>query len=239
MPVRVKVCCIGSVGEMRAAVAAGASAVGLVAEMPSGPGVIPEPLIAEIAARVPPGVSSFLLTSLRDPAAVVAQQRRCRADTVQLCDAPDGGPPAYAAMRAGMPGVRLVQVVHVRDADALAEALAVAPHVDAVLLDSGNPGLAVKQLGGTGRVHDWEISRRIREALEAVGVPLFLAGGLRADNVAAAVRLVRPYGLDICSGVRTDGRLDAAKLAEFMAAVGAVGQVADLTGSPRVVRSET
>jgi phosphoribosylanthranilate isomerase len=115
------------------------------------------------------------------------------------------------------PRARLVQVIHVTGAGSIDEALAVAPFVDALLLDSGNPNLAVKELGGTGRVHDWGLSRRIRDAVHPL--PLFLAGGLRPDNVAAAIDAVQPYGLDLCSGVRTNGRLDAAKLAAFMAAV--------------------
>jgi phosphoribosylanthranilate isomerase len=85
----------------------------------------------------------------------------------------------------------------------------VAPHVNAILLDSGNPSAAVKELGGTGRVHDWELSRRIREAVD---VPVYLAGGLRPENVAEAVARVGPFGLDVCSGVRSDGRLDRDKV---------------------------
>ena len=210
---RLKVCCIASVDEMRAALAAGASAVGLVSEMPSGPGVIPEALIAEIAAATPPGIDTFLLTCGQDVDAIAAQQRRTRVTTIQICD--DLVPGAHERLRAAVPGVTLVQVVHVDGEGAIARAEAVAPHVDAILLDSGNQELAVKELGGTGRRHDWSISRRIRDA---VGVPLYLAGGLSADNVAEAIATVDPYGLDICSGVRTGGRLDPAKLAAFVAA---------------------
>ena len=211
---RVKVCCIGSVEEARTAIEAGASALGLVSHMPSGPGVISEDLIAEIAARVPPPVATFLLTSLQDADAIVAQQRRCRTNTIQLCDSlPEAG---YAVLRRALPGIALVQVIHVRDEGAFDEARAAAPHVDALLLDSGNPSLQVKELGGTGRVHDWAVSRRIRDE---AGVPVFLAGGLRPDNVADAVRRVAPFGLDLCSGVRTDGRLDADRLRRFFAAL--------------------
>ena len=209
---RVKVCCIASVEEARAAVECGASAVGLVSEMPSGPGVIPEELIAEIAARVPPPVATFLLTCRQDAASIVAQQRRCRVNTLQLCDRVPAG--AYAELRAGLPGVSLVQVVHVRGEESFEEAMSAAPHVDALLLDSGNQSLAVKELGGTGRTHDWRVSRRI---VEASPVPVFLAGGLRPENVAEAVETVRPFGLDVCSGVRTGGRLDAEKLRRFFA----------------------
>jgi phosphoribosylanthranilate isomerase len=209
---RVKVCCIASVEEARAAVECGASAVGLVSEMPSGPGVIDEELIAEIAARVPPPVATFLLTCRQDAAAIVAQQRRCRANTLQLCDRVPVG--VYRELRDELPGVSLVQVVHVAGEESLEEALSVARHVDALLLDSGNQSLAVKELGGTGRTHDWRVSRRV---VEASPVPVFLAGGLRPENVAEAVSTVRPFGLDVCSGVRTAGRLDAGKLKRFFA----------------------
>ena len=213
-PRRIKVCCIASVEEMRAAAGAGASAVGLVSEMPSGPGVIPEPLIAEIAAAAPAGLDTFLLTCKQDADAIAGQQRRTGVTTIQICDdLPAGG---HARLREALPAVALVQVVHVDGEEAVARAVAVAPHVDAVLLDSGNQKLAVKELGGTGRRHDWAISRRIRDA---VAVPVYLAGGLRADNVREAIATVDPYGLDVCSGVRTDGRLDADKLAGFVAAV--------------------
>jgi phosphoribosylanthranilate isomerase len=182
--------------------------------MPSGPGPIGEPLIAEIVASLPPMIGSFLLTCLQDPSAIVAQQRRCRANTLQLVDSlPVFG---YELLRRELPGVSIVQVIHVRGADAIDEARSVAPHVDGILLDSGNPSLAIKELGGTGRVHDWEVSRQLRDAVD---VPVILAGGLNAGNVAEAIAKVNPFGVDVCSGVRTNGRLDAEKLRMFVAAV--------------------
>lgn len=211
---RVKVCCIASLEEALLAVRYGASALGLVSTMPSGPGVIDDDAIARIAAAVPPAVSRFLLTSRQDVRAIVEQQRRSRVDTLQLCDRVIDG--SYDELREAMPGVRIVQVVHVTGPEAIEEAVLVAPQVDAILLDSGDQRLAIKQLGGTGRRHDWAVSLRIREAVE---VPIFLAGGLNAWNAARAIQDVGPFGLDICSGVRTDGALDEAKLSSFMAAV--------------------
>jgi phosphoribosylanthranilate isomerase len=210
---RVKVCCIASEGEALTAMRAGASALGLVSRMPSGPGVIDEATIARVAARVPPGVSAFLLTCEQDVEALVAQQRRLRVGTLQLCDWV--GPERLEGLRQALPGIKLVQVVHVRGEVSLREAVEAAPHVDALLLDSGNPDLAVKELGGTGRRHDWAISRRIREESP---VPLFLAGGLTPANVREAIAEVGPYGLDVCSGVRSGGALDERKLYAFMEA---------------------
>ena len=210
----VKICCIASVEEARLAVSAGASALGLVSAMPSGPGVIADALIAEIAAAVAPPMATFLLTSRQDADGIVAQHRLCRTTTIQLVD--HVPPNELRKLRQALPGIGLVQVIHVSGEESVDEALAVAGLVDALLLDSGNPKLAVKELGGTGRTHDWRFSRRIRDE---VAVPLFLAGGLNAGNVADAVAAVAPYGLDLCSSVRSEGRLDAAKLGEFFRAL--------------------
>src|SRR6202048_1224889 len=174
MHVRVKVCCISSVEEARMAIEAGADAIGLVSSMPSGPGVIPEDLIQAIARKVPPPIATFLLTCHQRVADIVAQQRRCGTNTVQLCDRlAEGG---YDELRGEMPGVSIVQVIHVNGREAVEEAVDTAPHVDALLLDSGNQKLATKELGGTGRTHDWRLSAEIRRS---VGTPIFLTGGLR------------------------------------------------------------
>ena len=192
------------------AIGYGASALGLVSEMPSGPGVISETLIAEIAAIVPPPIATFLLTSKQDVASIIAQQRRCRVNTIQICDRLEQG--SYDDLRDAMPGVSLVQVVHVTGEESIEEAVSVSHRVNAILLDSGNQALVVKELGGTGRAHNWDLSATIRER---VAVPVFLAGGLKAENVRAAVERVRPFGVDLCSGVRTHGKLDEEKLAAF------------------------
>lgn len=199
--------------EAALAVSYGADALGLVSAMPSGPGPIPDTLAKEIATTIPPGVASFLLTSRQDATEIISQQRTVRTNTLQLVDRLTTG--IYADLRDALPGVGLVQVIHVLNESSLDEALKVAPDVDALLLDSGNPTLAVKQLGGTGRVHDWSLSRRIVESVER---PVYLAGGLHAGNVRAAIEQVGPFGIDLCSGVRTDGRLDPAKLRAFMEA---------------------
>ena len=210
---RIKVCCIQTLEDAEVAVAAGASALGLVSAMPSGPGVIDEPTIRAIAASTPPATGSFLLTSLQSVDAIARQHLRCRTNTVQIVDRLAEG--SHADLRAALPGISIVQVIHVTGPESVQEAQALAPAVDGLLLDSGNPELSTKELGGTGRVHDWELSRRI---VDAVSVPVFLAGGLRPENVAEAVRRVRPFGVDVCSGVRTEGRLDRRKLSAFVAA---------------------
>ena len=211
---RVKICCINSIEEARLAIKYGASAIGLVSAMPSGPGPIAESLIAEIAATVPPPIATFLLTCKQTPEEVIEQQKRTGVNTIQLVDAfPIEG---YTTLRKAMPGIRIVQVIHVRDESSLIEAQSIAPHVDALLLDSGNPSLAIKELGGTGRVHNWEISRKIRDS---VSIPIFLAGGLNAFNVRDAIEQVQPFAVDVCSGVRTNGKLDDGKLTNFFKAM--------------------
>lgn len=217
MNVRLKVCCIASVAEAHLALEHGASALGLVGAMPSGPGVIDDATIAEIARSVPSSVATFLLTSRTEGAHVVAHVEATGVNTVQLVDAVPVA--TYVALRRALPKLRIVQVIHVQSRDSIDEARRAAEHVDVILLDSGNPTLAVKELGGTGRTHDWTLSRAI---VDAVDKPVFLAGGIRADNVAQALRAVRPYGIDLCSGVRTNGRLDAQKLGALASVMRAV-----------------
>jgi phosphoribosylanthranilate isomerase len=207
---RVKICCITDVHEAWTAIRCGASALGLVSDMPSGPGIISERIIADIAAVIPPAVSSFLLTSEPDAAAIVAQVKRTRVNTIQICDRLETG--SYGDIRDALPGVSIVQVVHVAGESSVDESVALALHVDAILLDSGNPAGRVRELGGTGRTHDWTISRKIREVLE---IPVFLAGGLTPENVNSAIGQVGPFGVDVCNGVRTAGQLDETKLAAF------------------------
>lgn len=188
----------------------GASALGLVGKMPSGPGVISDEMIQRIARKVPPPIGTFLLTSETNPEDIIRHHRLTLTNTIQLVDALQEG--SYAMLRSSMPYVKLVQVIHVLDERSVEEAISVSAEVDALLLDSGNPNLSIKVLGGTGRVHDWKLSRKITES---VSIPVFLAGGLRPENVKKAMDEVRPYGLDLCSGLRTEGRLDERKVEAF------------------------
>jgi phosphoribosylanthranilate isomerase len=187
--------------------------------MPSGPGVISEDRIAEIAATIPPPVGTFLLTSTQDAASIIAQHRLCRTNCIQLCDRLTRG--SHRDLKSALAGISIVQVVHVTGPESVEEAIAVAPLVDALLLDSGNQSLAVKELGGTGRLHDWTLSRQIRQQ---VNIPIFLAGGLSSENVRQAIEEVGPFGLDVCSGVRINGSLDSMKLTRFFEAANATAQ---------------
>lgn len=213
--VQLKICCIASVAEAELALAHGADAIGLVSAMPSGPGPIPDADIAVIARATAGRARRFLLTSRTAPTDIAAHVREVGTDTVQMVDTPTEQ--VLRALRRLLDGTALVPVIHVRGPDAIAQAQSLAPLADALLLDSGNPGGVVRELGGTGRTHDWDVSAALVRAVAPC--PVFLAGGLRADNVAEAVRTVGPAGVDLCSGVRTGGRLDAAKLAAFVTAL--------------------
>jgi len=207
---KIKICCIKSIEEARLALQLGATEIGLVGHMPSGPGVIADDDIAEIVKALPASISTFLLTSETDAEKIVSQHKKVNTSTIQLVDKLKDD--NYAMIRAELPDVQLVQVVHVLDRGAIREAIRVSRFVDTILLDSGNPKLTVKELGGTGRTHNWAISKRI---IEVVSVPVFLAGGINKDNVTDAISQVQPYGIDLCSGVRTDDILDEKKLRAF------------------------
>jgi phosphoribosylanthranilate isomerase len=212
--VRVKICCISSEKEAKLAIKYGTDALGLVGNMPSGPGVISDDLIHEISKAVPPPISTFLLTSETKAQKIIDHYKKVQTTTIQIVDKIE--PSHYLKIKNELPHVKLVQVLHVRDEDSIQESKDISQYVDAILLDSGNLNLAVKELGGTGRTHDWEISRAIRES---TSIPVFLAGGLKASNIKKAVSIVKPFGVDLCSGVRSDGQLDEKKLHQFFEAL--------------------
>lgn len=207
---RIKICCISSIEEAKLAIKSGASALGLVGNMPSGPGVIDDQLISEIVKSIPPAVSSFLLTSETTAEKIIAHYKKVNTTTIQMVDKIPVTD--YKTLRDKLPNVKLVQVIHVIDENSVREAVSLSKYVDAILLDSGNPNLQVKELGGTGRTHNWELSKQIRESIP---IPLFLAGGIKKDNVKEAIEIVQPFGIDLCSGVRTNSKLDKHKLTAF------------------------
>ena len=209
---KIKICCISSIEEAKLAIKYGASAIGLVSEMPSGPGVISEDLIEKIAATVPSTIGTFLLTSKTDAISIIEQNKKCKTNTMQIVDSVTID--VYDKLRKELPSIKLVQVIHVTDEESITKAKNVAQYVDALLLDSGNQKLKVKELGGTGRIHDWTISRKIRDT---VSVPVYLAGGINANNVLDAAKEVEPFGIDLCSGVRENGKLNEKRLEEFFA----------------------
>lgn len=214
MIVRIKICCIKSVEEADIAINLGASAVGLVGKMPSGPGPIDDDTILKIAKHVPPPIATFLLTSETSASGIINHHKRTLTNTIQIVD--EIKDESYKELRDKLPAVKLVQVIHVINEKSVEDAIRISNYADAILLDSGNPNLEVKELGGTGRVHNWQLSRKIVEELK---IPVFLAGGLNPGNVKEAVDTVHPFGVDICSGVRINGELDKKRLEMFVAAL--------------------
>lgn len=211
---RIKICCISSIEEAKIAIESGASALGLVGNMPSGPGIIDDNLIKEISDFVPPPISTFLLTSETEAEKIIEHHRKVNTSTIQIVDELNNND--YKKIRKALPNVKLVQVIHVVDQKSVRDAVEVSEYVDAILLDSGNPNLKVKELGGTGRTHNWELSKKIREVVK---IPVFLAGGINANNIQQAMNSVHPFGIDLCSSVRTNNKLDTKKLKELFNAI--------------------
>jgi phosphoribosylanthranilate isomerase len=212
--VKVKICCISSIEEARLAVAYGAAAIGLVGRMPSGPGIITDELIHAIAKTVPPSIHTFLLTSETTTDNIIEHHKKVNTTTIQIVDALSGR--EYHKIREAIPNVQLVQVIHVLDEGSIKEAIEISEFVDAILLDSGNPNLPTKVLGGTGKTHNWDLSKKIREK---ISLPVYLAGGINKDNIRKAIEHVQPFGIDLCSSVRTNGQLDESKLEELFKAI--------------------
>lgn len=214
MRTRIKICCISSEEEAKMAISFGADALGLVGKMPSGPGPIPDQLIANIVKQIHPPIASFLLTSEQSSEEIIYHVKRVDTNTVQIVDELSIG--TYQDIRTALPHLKIVQVIHVQDGSIIENAVRIAREVDALLLDSGNPSGKIKTLGGTGNIHNWDISKEI---VRSVNIPVFLAGGLNSENVRLAIEKVRPFGVDVCSGVRTEGKLDSEKLRSFFKSV--------------------
>lgn len=203
----VKICGIISSHEASLAATEGADAIGLISHMPSGPGIIHESLIRDIARSTPPSMASFLLTSRTSAEEIIRQHRYCGTTSLQLCE--QLVPQEYYLLREALPGTLLVQTVHVTGEEALEAALHAAPFVDALLLDSVSGSVR----GGTGRTHDWSVSRRIRDSSK---LPIYLAGGLNHENLGSAIEAVDPAGVDVYTGVRSASGLDERLLRLFI-----------------------
>lgn len=211
---KIKICCIKSVTEAEIAIQHGADAIGLVADMPSGPGIINDELIYDISKKFRQEVETFLLTSRINAEEIVKHHASTQTSTIQIVDEVDNQ--AYELISKALPGIKLVQVIHIEDESSHAKALEKSKYVDYLLLDSGKPNEEIKELGGTGKTHNWEISREI---VKDSNIPVFLAGGLNNNNIIEAINFVEPYGIDLCSGVRINDVLDKNKLTQFIQCV--------------------
>ncbi len=211
---RVKICCIMKSSEAQLALNQGADALGFVSHMPSGPGVLTDAAIRDLIRQLPGETDTWLLTAETQPEAILRQLDYTGATSVQLVD--DAGSSTRSILHRERPDIKVVQVIHITPGKDPVPLSHWSNHADALLLDSGNPSGRQRELGGTGRTHDWDLSAKI---CENASIPVFLAGGLHAGNVVEALSRVKPAGIDVCSGVRTAGELDPTKLEEFMVIV--------------------
>lgn len=207
--IRVKICGNRHRGDGAVATAAGADAVGFIV----GATYVSEDAISPAEARalnasLPPFVSGVLVTHLQTTAEILELYGRIQPSAIQLHNTIS--PRVIHDLRDTLGAVKLIKAIHVVDDTALGEALLFSSHVDAILLDSRTPD----RIGGTGVTHDWTISREI---VRHCPIPVVLAGGLTPENVAEAIAAVRPYGVDVNSGVDgKDGHKEASKVAQFI-----------------------
>ncbi len=199
------------------AAAVGADFLGLVGPMPSGPGILTLAEARAVAQALPDDARPILLTAAETAQDIAREAAFVGVEAVQVVR-PLTGREARALSGQGL---HYLQVIHVEGPDALDLIDLYAEHCDAFLLDSGRPSQG--QFGGTGRVHDWTLSAAFCDRAPR---PVYLAGGLTPETVGAAIRQVRPAGVDICSGLRRNGALDPALLDTFMAAIDASGDFA-------------
>ena len=195
-PLRVKLCGIRSRSDLAAALNAGADALGfIVGARHRTEDELTPAAAAALVALLPPFTGSVMVTHLQQATPIIELILEVGATTLQLQDGI--APQELQAIRSAQPGVKLIQAIHVGDGDqSIAAAIAAEPLVDALLLDSRT----ADRIGGTGQTHDWSVSRRI---VEQIGKPVILAGGLRPENLQAALETVRPAAVDVNSGIET------------------------------------
>ncbi|WP_280354935.1 phosphoribosylanthranilate isomerase [Nocardia otitidiscaviarum] len=211
---RAKICGIRSENDLRIAMAAGADAIGFISGVTH---YSEDALDADEAARLsgmtPPFVTRVLVTHLEDAADIVDLACRIGVDAIQVHGLVTDE--TVRRVRELASGQKILRAVHVTGPEAVDVALRVAADCDAILLDSRT----AERLGGTGRTHDWSISADIVRALDGSHCAVILAGGLRPDNVGDAIAAVRPFGIDVNSGVETEtGDKDETACAAFVAA---------------------
>lgn len=206
-----------SVEEARAVASLGIDHVGVTPSHRGLPGEIDEALAAEICRSITGMATSVALSVETDLVAIESIVKKVRPDIVHLC-APAGAvtPIAVDRLRRRVAGTRIMQAIAVTGPEAVEIAKSYAPYVDYLILDSVDPNIA--GIGAAGMVHDWTVSRAI---VDAVSVPVVLAGGLSPENVAAAIDAVRPWGVDSLTHTNrqlADGRFrkDLERIEQFV-----------------------
>lgn len=201
MIVRVKICGITNSEDALAAVAAGADALGFMF-YPKSPRAVSRSQALQIVSKIPPFVSRVGVFVNPTEEEVLQAMDEAQIDTCQLHG--DESPEFCARLNKLLPVVKAIRVKDTSSILTLGDW-----NVRAVLLDTFAPG----QLGGTGTVFNWDLAIEAKQ----FGRPVVLAGGLTADNVAHAVAKVRPFGVDVSSGVESSpGKKDGVKMEEFI-----------------------
>lgn len=203
---RVKICGITTREDLDIAVEAGADAVGFIADVPTDtPREIPATRAVELARAAPPFVTTVLVTMAERPEATVDLASRVQPDVVQIHGDLSPGDLAFLSAKIHGDVIKAVSPEDAAKYDTVA---------DALLIDS----LDESGAGGTGETHDWD---RAAELVESLDSPVVLAGGLTPENVAEAVRRVKPFAVDVASGVEVDpGRKDSEAVSAFVKAGG-------------------
>ncbi|NLZ30120.1 MAG: phosphoribosylanthranilate isomerase [Methanomicrobiales archaeon] len=204
---RVKFCGTTSRMDMQCAIDAGCDALGFImGVVHQSSDVVTPAEAAEMIRWLPPFIEPVAVTHLQDPEDLIKLVRDSRCTTLQIQNTIE--PFATDAIRDALPFVKIVKAVHVMDESAIRTGKLYEPYVDALLLDSRTR----EKIGGTGIPHDWNISAEI---VANSAIPVILAGGLTPENVAGAIRRVRPYGVDVHTGIKKDGIRDPEKTLAF------------------------
>ena len=200
-----KLCGLSREEDVDAAVEAGADALGFIVGFPKSPRNQTLENAAELRERVPPFVSSVLVTTIGVVRMQSTRIARMAPESIQLYGYQRD--PIKLRRRLGIP---LIRPIHMEPSQ-VENVMSLAEGYDAIIIDTHDPALA----GGTGRTSDWGSCRVVRERVAPL--PMVLSGGLTPDNVGEAIRAVRPYAVDVSSGVESSpGRKDRAKMSEFV-----------------------
>jgi len=204
---RIKVCGIMNQMELSQAVSAGVDAVGFVVEIENSRHRLSADEAALLIKKVPVFTKSVAVIAPNDANEAVELAGRTGADILQVHGSLS---PADMLELKGRVHQKLVAAVAAGTESKAVQSFA--KSADAILLDT----LAGGKLGGTGAVHDWNHSAEITKSLNAISIPVILAGGLKPENVAAAIRTVKPYAVDVSSGTETAGKKDPEKILSFV-----------------------
>lgn len=208
--VRVKICGIKNIEDALAVAALGADELGFHVGLAGGRSPLTPEDAARIIKQLPPHAAPVLVTSVVEPKELIGLAQKTGAAILQLYG--DASPAQIQEVKEAMPSVKIWKVINIADEASIALAKEYEGAADAVALDTFNKDNGAR--GGSGKTHDWDISRRIAESLS---IPVILAGGLNPENVAEAVAQVRPAGVDVNSGVTNpDGSKDLAKVKRFI-----------------------